>query len=141
MLPLDMATQFGNRENWTTRKSLCCLYNRTRTPEGKKNGLSAIEVYDKISEGQVVGWEGVVKIWISNQLATACYWNGYIELEWLWWPDWSKAWSGSDIEMWSASWWRVWSGRIRITDAGIKLCNLIEADDTSYCSTRRLMIR
>jgi hypothetical protein len=119
MLPIGMAANpFVNPKNLTTHKFLCCLRNRTDTVEGLRNGLSAIEVYNKISEGEVVGAEGVDKIRIMHQLVVACERNGYIEREWLWWP-------------W---WWRTWSGRIRITPAGIKLCNSIEEDGKSYCS-------
>ena len=55
------ANSFGNRTDPTTRKFLCCLHNRTDNIKGRKNGLYAIEVYDQISEGQVVGAEGLLK--------------------------------------------------------------------------------
>jgi hypothetical protein len=131
-----MATiPFGNRTDPTTRKFLCCLHNRTDTIKGRKNGLYAIEVYARISEGQVVGAEGLLKTRIINHLVAGCERNGYIERELLWWPWWWRTWSGTNNRYIEREWWwRICSGRIRMTPAGIELCNSIEEDGTSYCS-------
>lgn len=105
-----MATNpFGNPKNLTTQKFLCCLHNQTYKTDLLLNGLMPIEVYNKISEGEVVGTEGQDKIRIIDQLVTGCEANGYID--------------------------RIGNtGKIRMTVAGIRLCNSIQEDGKSYCS-------
>jgi hypothetical protein len=117
---LMSATTFGDANNWTTRHFLCCLHNRTDTNEGRRNGLTPLEVYNKLEEGQALpGPEGVFKTWIITQLVIGCEWNGYIKPvnrpPWAWW-------------------WPVWFDRIKITPAGIDVCNRIESDGIRYCS-------
>jgi len=59
------ANPFADQKNPTTRKFLCCLHNRTDTDEGRRDGLMAIEVYDKMEEGQGLPYaEGFDRFWI-----------------------------------------------------------------------------
>jgi hypothetical protein len=118
---------FADHKNPTTRRFLCCLHNRTDTNEGRRNGLMAIEVYDKAEEG-LLGAEGLDKLWIINQLVIGCEERGYIE-RWWWLPPNLRWWRGT--LWWSPAWFDI----IRITPDGIRLCNLIEEDGKSYCAS------
>jgi len=80
---------FGNPKEHTTRKFLCCLYNRT-------------EVYNQLGLGAT---EGPDRTRTIDQLVIGCERN---------------------VE-------RV-GGKIRMTVAGIRLCNSIEEDGRLYCS-------
>jgi hypothetical protein len=142
---------FMDRNNDTTRKFLCCLKNRTDTNERHLNGLTPEEVYNKIVEGQALqGPEGVHKTPLINQLVTACELNGYIERVWIWWRPpswWTSPWDTASSPqlrwrlptlwepLWGPQfWWQLtWSGRIRMTPAGIDLCKS-DDDGKSYCS-------
>jgi len=46
---------FGNPEEPTTRKLLCCLYNRTERTDLLLNGLTSIEVYNQLGLGATEG--------------------------------------------------------------------------------------
>jgi hypothetical protein len=64
---------FGNPNDQTTRKFLCCLRNRTHL---LLNGLTPTEVYDQL------GFEATeenLKTQTVNQLVTGCEQNGYID--------------------------------------------------------------
>ena len=123
------ANPFGDHQNPTTRRFLCCLYNRTDTDEGRRNGLMAIEVYNKMEEGRGPPYaEGADRFWIIYQLVIGCEENGYIE-RWWWLPP-NIRWGLGKL-WWSPTWFDI----IRITPNGIKLCNIIEEDGASYCSS------
>jgi hypothetical protein len=70
-------------------------------------------VYDKMGEPAL---EGEAKTLIINQLITACALNGFIEPVWIWWK------TSSSRQM-----ARTWSGRIRMTPRGRRLCKHREA--------------
>jgi hypothetical protein len=95
---------FGNPKEPTTRKFLCCLHNRTERTDLLLNGLTPIEVYNQLGVGATEGRDRTRTI---DQLVIGCERNGYVE--------------------------RV-GGKIRMTVAGIRLCNSIEEDGQSYCS-------
>jgi hypothetical protein len=141
------ANPFMDRNNDTTRWFLCCLHNRTIPNEKHLNGLTPEEVYDKIMEGRAIqGPEGVHKTRLITQLVTACIQNGFIEQVWIWWQPpsgWTSPWNTDNSpQFWwweppSFGWWRLtWSGRIRMTPAGRRLCNSIDEEDgKSYCAS------
>lgn len=123
------ANPFADHQNPTTRRFLCCLYNRTDTDEGRRNGLMAIEVYNKMEEGRGQPHaEGADRFWIIYQLVIGCEEKGYIE-RWWWLPP-NIRWGLGKL-WWSPTWFDI----IRITPNGINLCNIIEEDGASYCSS------
>jgi hypothetical protein len=81
-------------------------HNRTDKTYLLLNGLTPTEVYDQLG---LEATEGDLKTQTINQLVTGCEQNGYVEHV------------GN-------------TGKIRMTVAGIRLCNNIEDDGTSYCS-------
>jgi hypothetical protein len=101
-----ITSPFGNPTDPTTRKFLCCLHNRTDRTDLLLNGLTPVEVYNQLG---LEVTEGRDKAQIIAELVTGCKQNGYIEHV-----------GGT--------------GKIRMTAAGIKLCNSIEEDGRSYCS-------
>ncbi len=109
----------GHPKNKTTRDFICTLYHRTYTLVGLIDGLTPEQVYSELQKGMAFSPEGADRTRQINQLVAGCEQNGYIERIWIWWPWW----------FW---WWPVWSGRIRMTPAGIDLCKSIE-DGKSYC--------
>lgn len=104
-----MSANFGDRGDEITRKFLCCLHNRTDKTDLLLAGLTPLEVYNKISEGVFDTAEGEHRSRIIDELVVGCERNGYIE--------------------------RVGdTGKIRMTPAGIRLCNSEDEDEKSYCS-------
>ena len=95
---------FGNPKEPTTHKFLCCLYNRTEKTDLPPNGLTPVEVYNQLG---LRATEGPVRTRTIDRLVIGCERNGYVE--------------------------RV-GGKIRMTVAGIRLCNSIEEDSRLYCS-------